>query len=314
MDYDVYVDAEEVNTIEDCLRTLEMPPVQVDSYAGGKGDEPLSLLTHTNLEHMLPPSTALEAGIVCWSPPTQNWNPWQGANIDEEPLASASMDAISADLAQDLGDRQKAEPRLQGQQKQREKLAIFGMKNVIMNVINDNSVVLICGNTGCGKTTQVCQYILDDWISSGQGAYCNIICTQPRRISAVSVADRVASERVEDLGLSTGYSVRFESVLPRPYGSVLFCTVGVLLRKLEAGLRGISHVIVDEIHERDVNSDFLLIVLRDMVHTYPDMRVILMSATIDTTLFSTYFGNCPVVEVPGRSYPIQEYFLKIVFR
>ena len=287
-----------------------MPPVQVDDYTGGEGAEPLSLLTHTNLEHMLPPSTALEAGIVSWSPPTQNWNPWQGANIDEGPLASASMDAISADLAQDLGDRQKADPRLQGQQKQREKLAIFSMKNDIMTVINDNSVVLIRGNTGCGKTTQVCQYILDDWISSGQGAYCNIICTQPRRISAVSVADRVASERAEDLGLSTGYSVRFESVQPRPYGSVLFCTVGVLLRKLEAGLRGISHVIVDEIHERDVNSDFLLIVLRDMVHTYPDMRVILMSATIDTTLFSTYFGNCPVVEVPGRSYPIQEYFLE----
>ena len=89
-----------------------------------------------------------------------------------------------------------------------------------------------------------------------------------------------------------------------------FCTVGVLLRKLEAGLRGVSHVIVDEIHERDVNSDFLLVVLRDMVHTYPDMRIILMSATIDTTLFSNYFGNCPVVEVPGRSYPIQEYFLE----
>ena len=67
---------------------------------------------------------------------------------------------------------------------------------------------------------------------------------------------------------------------------------------------------MNEIHEREVNSDFLLIMLRNIVHTYPDMRIILMSATIDTTLFSTYFGNCPVVEVPGRSYPIQEYFLE----
>ena len=77
----------------------------------------------------------------------------------------------------------------------------------------------------------------------------------------------------------------------------MFCTVGVLLRKLEAGLRGVSHVIVDEIHERDVNSDFLLVVLRDMVqvHTYPDIRVILMSTTIDTSLFSQYFGNCLTV-------------------
>ena len=93
-------------------------------------------------------------------------------------------------------------------------------------------------------------------------------------------------------------------------GSVLFCTVGVLLRKLEGGLRGISHVIVDEIHERDVNSDFLLVVLRDMVHNFPDLKVILMSATIDTTLFSKYFNGCPVVEVPGRAFPVQEYYLE----
>ena len=124
------------------------------------------------------------------------------------------------------------------------------------------------------------------------------------------MAERVASERCEQLGLSTGYSVRFESVLPRPYGATLFCTVGVLLRKLEGGLRGISHVIVDEIHERDVNSDFLLVVLRDMVHTYPDLRVVLMSATINTDAFSSYFGDCPVVEVAGRQHPVQDYFLE----
>lgn len=83
---------------------------------------------------------------------------------------------------------------------------------------------------------------------------------------------------------------------------------GVLLRKLEGGLRGVSHLIVDEIHERDVNSDFLLVVLRDMVHNYPDLRVILMSATIDTTLFSEYFNKCKVLEIPGRSFPVKSKF------
>ena len=121
---------------------------------------------------------------------------------------------------------------------------------------------------------------------------------------------RVAVERCEELGISTGYSVRFESVFPRPYGAIMFCTVGVLLRKLEAGLRGVSHVIIDEIHERDVNTDFVMVVIRDMVHTYPDLRVILMSATIDTTLFSNYFNGCPIVEVPGRAYPVEEYYLE----
>lgn len=90
----------------------------------------------------------------------------------------------------------------------------------------------------------------------------------------------------------------------------MFCTVGVLLRKLESGLRGVSHVIVDEIHERDVNSDFVMVLLRDMIHTYPDLRVILMSATIDTTLFSRYFNNCPIVEVPGRTFPVTTHYLE----
>lgn len=90
--------------------------------------------------------------------------------------------------------------------------------------------------------------------------------------------------------------------------SVFNCTlifVGVLLRKLESGLRSVSHVIVDEIHERDVNSDFLLVLLRDMVHLYPDLRVILMSATIDTSLFSNYFNNCPLVDISGHAYPVK---------
>ncbi|XP_037898352.1 LOW QUALITY PROTEIN: dosage compensation regulator-like, partial [Glossina fuscipes] len=171
-------------------------------------------------------------------------------------------------------------------------------------------VVIIRGNTGCGKTTQIAQYILEDYIQSGQGAFCDIYVTQPRRISAISVAERVANECCENLGESVGYSVRFETVLPRPYGAILFCTVGVLLRKLEMGLRGISHIIVDEIHERDVNSDFLLIILRDMIHTYPDLRIILMSAIINTTLFSQYFGQAPVLELPGRAFPVQQYFLE----
>lgn len=81
--------------------------------------------------------------------------------------------------------------------------------------------------------------------------------------------------------------------------------LGVLLRKLENGMRGISHIIVDEIHERDVNSDFLMVVLKDMVYNYPDLRVIFMSATINTDMFSNYFNHCPVIEVEGRCYPVK---------
>lgn len=247
--------------------------------------------------------------IIPWAPPQPNWNAWNACNIDEGYLASASLEDLCNDL-ENTEKEKRMNPEYQKFIEFREKLPISAMRAEIMDAINENSVVIIRGNTGCGKTTQIAQYILEDYLSSGQGAWCNIYVTQPRRISAISVAERVANERCESLGESVGYTVRFETAMPRPYGAILFCTVGVLLRKLEAGLRGVSHIIVDEIHERDVNSDFLLIVLRDMIHTYPDLRVILMSATIDTTLFSEYFGNCPVLEVPGRAFPVQQFFLE----
>uniref|UniRef100_A0A8C6T457 RNA helicase n=1 Tax=Neogobius melanostomus TaxID=47308 RepID=A0A8C6T457_9GOBI len=250
------------------------------------------------------------AGVVPWSPPQVNWNPWTSSNIDEGPLAFCTPEQISGDLYNDLKYQLENNPDLQKTLSEREQLPVKQFEEEIMETVENNSVVIIRGATGCGKTTQVPQYILDRFIKGNRASDCNIVVTQPRRISAVSVAERVASERGEDVGKSCGYSVRFESILPRPHASVLFCTVGVLLRKLEAGIRGISHVIVDEIHERDINTDFLMVVLRDVVQTYPEVRVILMSATIDTSMFREYFFNCPIIEVHGRTFPVQEYFLE----
>lgn len=250
------------------------------------------------------------SSVISWSPPQQNWNPWIACNIDEGYLATADLDQLSDDLMKDYRERLQTDTVLKDMIDFRQTLPVAVKRNEIMDIINNKPVIIIRGNTGCGKTTQIAQFILEDYVNSGQGAYCNIAVTQPRRISAISVAERIAAERNETIGEAVGYSVRFETVLPRPFGSIMFCTIGVLLRKLESGLRGVSHVIVDEIHERDVNSDFLLVVLRDMIHTYPDLRVILMSATIDTTLFSGYFGDCPVIEVEGRTHPVDQYFLE----
>ncbi|GLV45680.1 maleless [Carabus blaptoides fortunei] len=304
--YDVVVAPGLVTELNDCLQSLNVKPVQVDT---SDTKQPISLLCNQVIDDFLA-SRPQEAGVVPWSPPQPNWNPWSGCNIDEGPLAYMSLETFSEQLLSDSRNKLQTCPDIQASNKQRHKLPVATMRGPIMEAINDNPVVIIRGNTGCGKTTQVCQFILDDYIASGQGAWCNIVVTQPRRISAVSVSERVAAERCETIGQSIGYSVRFESVLPRPYASVLFCTVGVLLRKLEAGLRGVSHVIVDEIHERDVNSDFIMVVLRDMIHSYPDLRVILMSATIDTTLFSKYFNDSPVVEIAGHAFPVQQYFLE----
>ncbi|XP_042664401.1 ATP-dependent RNA helicase A isoform X2 [Tyto alba] len=262
------------------------------------------------LAHFEPSQRESHMGVVPWSPPHSNWNPWTGCNIDEGPLANLTPEQISVDLKSDFMYRLEQDQELQRIQREREALPVKNFENEILDAIHHNSVVVIRGATGCGKTTQVPQYILDEYIKTNRAAECNIVVTQPRRISAVSVAERVSYERGEQPGQSCGYSVRFESVLPRPHASMMFCTVGVLLRKVEAGIRGISHVIVDEIHERDINTDFLLVVLRDVVQAYPEIRVILMSATIDTSMFCEYFLNCPIVEVFGRTYPVQDYFLE----
>ncbi|KAG0072826.1 hypothetical protein BGZ93_001991 [Podila epicladia] len=210
----------------------------------------------------------------------------------------------------------------------------------ITRKIRENDVVVLVGQTGCGKTTQLPQIILEDYIRNKQGGVCNIICTQPRRIAAISVAQRVAIERGERVGQSVGYQVRFDNQPPTPGGSILYCTTGIFLRMMHnegnngpsgsgglgAGavphdpLRGVSHIVVDEVHERDIDTDFLLVLLRQMQRErrakgLPVIKLILMSATIDTGLFASYFGEgfkggqCPSISVPGRTFPVKQYFL-----
>ncbi|XP_038058115.1 ATP-dependent RNA helicase DHX30-like [Patiria miniata] len=190
------------------------------------------------------------------------------------------------------------------------KLPIADMRKDILDLIRDNQVIVLSGETGCGKTTQVPQYLLEEWIQQDKGAHCNIVVTQPRRISAVSVAERVALERGERVGNTVGYQVRLNSKLPYNNGCILFCTTGILLKKLESNpsLAGISHIIVDEVHERDINTDFLLILLKNLLRDNPDLKLILMSASINAQLISSYFNNCPMISVPGFMYPVKEYY------
>lgn len=285
----------------------EMGIKEVSSFDGASQSSPVSLLISQKLDQFAP-SEPVAGGSISWSPALENWNPWKASNIDEPPLAFMSLDAISADLSQ-----KESEKILDGNMvAQRESLPSFQYKQKIVETIANNKITLVKGETGCGKSTQICQYILENYISNGQGSKFAAFVTQPRRISAVTLAERVADERGEELGNTVGYGVRFDSVFPRPYGSIMFVTVGVLLKKLESGLRGVSHVFVDEIHERDINTDFALIVLRDMIRLYPDLRVVLMSATIDTNLFTQYFGECPVIQLEGRTFPVQHYFLEDV--
>ncbi|XP_023512682.1 DExH-box ATP-dependent RNA helicase DExH6 isoform X1 [Cucurbita pepo subsp. pepo] len=208
----------------------------------------------------------------------------------------------------------------------RSKLPIASFQDVITSTVESHQVVLISGETGCGKTTQVPQFLLDYmW---GKGEACKIICTQPRRISATSVSERISYERGENVGSDVGYKIRLESKGGR-HSSIVLCTNGILLRVLiseglgklttEASEKSrknvvsdLTHIIVDEVHERDRYSDFILAILRDLLPTYPHLRLILMSATIDAERFSKYFGGCPIISVPGFTFPVKNFYLEDV--
>ncbi|KAL3807673.1 hypothetical protein ACHAXA_000319, partial [Cyclostephanos tholiformis] len=194
---------------------------------------------------------------------------------------------------------------------QRSKLPAFKMRDKLISTIHQNQVTVVSGDTGCGKTTQVPQLILDDLIMNNRGAEANIIVTQPRRISAIGVSERIAAERCEKIGQSVGYSIRLESKRSNKT-RLLLCTTGILLRRLQCDpdLASVSHVFVDEVHERDLNTDFLLIILKDLLRRRKSLKLILMSATLNADRFSSYFGGCPEVSIPGRAQPVKEYRLE----
>ncbi|KAJ3272875.1 hypothetical protein HDV01_005198 [Terramyces sp. JEL0728] len=201
----------------------------------------------------------------------------------------------------------------------RKKLPSYVFKEKICSALKNTQALIICGETGCGKSTQLGQFILDDLITEGLGASCNIICTQPRRISAIGLADRVANERIDKVGNQIGYSIRGESK-QSSNTKLLFCTTGVLLRMIQGDpkLTHVSHVIVDEVHERGgntdlilVESDFLLVLLKDLLFKRKDLKVILMSATINADFFSSYF-DCNSLQIPGFTHPVDNVYLEAI--
>ena len=223
-----------------------------------------------------------------------------------------SADEVRA-RASRLAEHAARDPALGAIFARRETLPVREFKDAILRAVEENQVVLVAGSTGCGKTTQVPQYVLDDAWAQGRGA--SIVCTQPRRISAMTVSERIANERGESVGQSTvGYQIRLENRVSADC-SLLFCTSGVLLRRLTSEAsdklcQSLTHIIVDELHERDLFADFLTIILKGVLPKHPHLKLVLMSATMREDLFSEYFGGCPVISVPGYTHPVTEYHLE----
>ncbi|XP_025918518.1 ATP-dependent RNA helicase DHX29 isoform X4 [Apteryx rowi] len=245
---------------------------------------------------------------------------WENLVSDEDfsNLSLETPDIDDLEPSRVLFKKLQSSSRYQRLLKERQELPVFKHRHLIVETLKKHRVVVVAGETGSGKSTQVPHFLLEDLLLDEGSGKCNIVCTQPRRISAVSLATRVC----EELGCESGpggknslcgYQIRMESRTGEAT-KLLYCTTGVLLRKLQEDglLSSISHVIVDEVHERSVQSDFLLIILREILHKRSDLHLILMSATVDSEKFSSYFSHCPILRISGRSYPVEIFHVEDV--
>lgn len=193
-------------------------------------------------------------------------------------------------------------------QYERTLLPIYKYKTEILSCIRDNKIILLVGETGSGKTTQLPQYL-------NEVGYCQnnkkIVITQPRRVAAMSVASRVAYEMNTKLGHEVGYSIRFEDYTSN-LTRIKYMTDGIFLRELLASpdLSSYSVIIIDEAHERTIYTDVIFGLIKDLCKLRDDIKVIISSATLSSEKFSEYFDGAPIIKIPGKRYPVDIYYTK----
>lgn len=189
-----------------------------------------------------------------------------------------------------------------------ESLPIYFYKESLLDAIREHQVLIIEGETGSGKTTQIPQYLY-------HGGFCDndmkIGCTQPRRVAAMSVASRVAEEMDVKLGNEVGYSIRFEDCTS-DRTKIRYMTDGMLLRDFlgEPDLASYSVMIIDEAHERTLHTDVLFGLVKDIARFRPDLKLLISSATLDAGKFSEFFDDAPIFRIPGRRFPVEIYYTK----
>ncbi|MCJ1435586.1 DEAH-box ATP-dependent RNA helicase prp22 [Xylographa pallens] len=185
---------------------------------------------------------------------------------------------------------------------QRESLPVFKFRKTFLDAVGANQLLIVVGDTGSGKTTQLTQYLAE----SGFANLGMIGCTQPRRVAAMSVAKRVAEEVGCKLGQEVGYTIRFEDCTS-PETRIKYMTDGMLQREilLDPDLKRYSVIMLDEAHERTIATDVLFGLLKKTLKRRPDLKVLVTSATLDAEKFSEYFNKCPIVTIPGRTFPVE---------
>ncbi|XP_075166132.1 ATP-dependent RNA helicase pea [Haematobia irritans] len=190
---------------------------------------------------------------------------------------------------------------------QRKSLPIYKLRDDLIKAVTDNQILIVIGETGSGKTTQITQYLAEcGFTNRGK-----IGCTQPRRVAAMSVAKRVAEEFGCRLGQEVGYTIRFEDCTS-PETVIKYMTDGMLLREclIEAELKSYSVIMLDEAHERTIHTDVLFGLLKTAVQKRAELKLIVTSATLDAVKFSQYFFEAPIFTIPGRTFPVEVLYTK----
>ncbi|GAB6033588.1 ATP-dependent RNA helicase dhx8 [Chamberlinius hualienensis] len=190
---------------------------------------------------------------------------------------------------------------------QRQSLPIYKLKDELVKAVTDNQILVVIGETGSGKTTQITQYLAE----AGYTARGKIGCTQPRRVAAMSVAKRVSEEFGCRLGQEVGYTIRFEDCTSSET-VIKYMTDGMLLREclVESDLKSYSIIMLDEAHERTINTDVLFGLLKQAVKKRSELKLIVTSATLDAVKFSQYFFEAPIFTIPGRTFPVEILYTK----
>jgi len=198
-------------------------------------------------------------------------------------------------------------PRYQMLFAKRSQLPVWEYKEKFLEIMNKNQIMVLVGETGSGKTTQIPQWCLE-WVRARYAKKC-VACTQPRRVAAMSVAQRVAEEMDVGLGQEVGYSIRFEDCTSART-SLKYLTDGMLLREgmSDPLLDNYGVIMLDEAHERTLATDILMGLLKQVASRRPDIKIVIMSATLDAGKFQQYFDNAPLMSVPGRTHPVEIFY------
>ncbi|KAG0150240.1 hypothetical protein CROQUDRAFT_58456 [Cronartium quercuum f. sp. fusiforme G11] len=219
--------------------------------------------------------------------------------MDKDSRIGGTLSAKDAALQAQID---AAERRAKSIDEVRKSLPVYEWRERLLEAVAEYQVLIVVGETGSGKTTQLPQYLHEAGYTKDGG---KIGCTQPRRVAAMSVAARVAEEMGVRVGDAVGYSIRFEDCTS-PKTVIKYMTDGMLLREFmtEPDLAGYNAMIIDEAHERTLSTDILLGLIKDIARFRPDFRLLISSATMNAAKFSEYFDDAPIFNIPGRMYPV----------